>query len=119
MEFRVFGGSGLLRPPTPLAAGPSEDATTTAPEEMSYSGLAAKMIKSPLPLILLVVFRYLLEYAVHISFYLIWLMMYHNLSSDFANHLIFRNGNPNSLCQLSREFLRFDGEIIAAINLIN
>jgi hypothetical protein len=48
--------------------------------------------------------RYLLEYAVVISLYLMWLMMYLNLSGDFASHLVFRSGD--GMHRVFREFLR-------------
>lgn len=72
---------------------------------LTYAELMPKLMKSSVPLAILVGLRYLLEYSVPILLYLGWLMIYNNLAYDFAGHLVFKSGLETY--SLIRELLRF------------
>lgn len=107
MNLNFFSGDALLRT-APLADdadadGPAGENRPAQPE-VTYRELLPKLLKSPLPLVLLVGVRYLIEFSVPIALYLGWAVVYNNLNHDFAAHLVFRS-TENVWC-ITREFLR-------------
>lgn len=89
-------------PDTPLE-GDTEDARATA-TNLSYRELVPKLLKTSLPLIILIGFKYLLEYSVPISLYICWVTVFQNLTDDFSAHFVFRNSD--GAYRIGREFIR-------------
>ena len=99
MDIRILSRDGISIPiQTP--SGEEAGAQTTA----TYRELLPKLMKTSLPLILLVILKTILQYGIVILFYVGWIMVYQNLSNDFAGSLVF--GSSEGRGRSARDFLR-------------